>query len=92
VGYANYTAPLLSQLKQETKREWAKEKQEVFLKLREYFESSIQLVDPKNERPYGLYTDASKLDISAILTQKSDSYETSTVFTAPRMLTETEKR
>jgi hypothetical protein len=48
VGYANYTAPLYSLLKQGTKWEWTSEKQEAFLRLRESFASSIQLVHPSD--------------------------------------------
>jgi hypothetical protein len=49
-------------------------------------------VHPSDEKPYAVYTDASKLGISSILTQKSDSGEVLIVSTASRVLTEVEKR
>jgi hypothetical protein len=79
-------------LKQGTKWEWTKEKQDAFQRLRGSFASSIQLVHPCNERPYAIYTDASKLGISSVLTQESDLGETLVVSTASRVLTATEKR
>jgi hypothetical protein len=67
VGYANYAAPLYSLLKQGIKWEWTSELQESFSKLRESFAYSIQLVHPSHEKPYEIYTDASKVGVSAIL-------------------------
>jgi hypothetical protein len=61
------------------------------LKLRESFAYSIQLVHPINEKPYEIYTDASKVGVSAILSQKSDSGEIMIISTASRVLTETER-
>jgi transposase InsO family protein len=92
VGYANYIAPLLSLLKQGTRWEWTKEKQDAFLRLRESFARSIHLVHPRDELPYAIYTDASKLGISSVLTQENDSGETLVVSTASRVLTPTERR
>jgi hypothetical protein len=42
--------------------------------------------------PYAIYTDASKLGISSVLTQKSDSGETLVASTASRVLTPVEQR
>jgi transposase InsO family protein len=92
VGYANYTATLHSLLKQGTKWEWTKEKQDAFVRLRESFARSIHLVHPRDGLPYAIYTDASKLGISSVLTQESDSGETLVVSTASRVLTPTERR
>jgi hypothetical protein len=92
VGYANYTAPLHALLRQGSKWKWTQEKQDAFLRLRESFARSIQLVHPCNERPYAVYTDASKLGISSVLTQESESGEMLVVSTASRVLTEIERR
>jgi hypothetical protein len=66
-------------------------KQEAFLKLRDSFARSIHLVHSREDLPYSIYTDASKLGIGSILTQKSDSGET-LVSTASRVLTPVEQR
>jgi hypothetical protein len=72
ISYANYTGPLLSLLKQGTKRELTTEKQQAFQRLKESFANTIQLVHLSNECPYAIYTDASKLGFSGMLMQKSD--------------------
>jgi transposase InsO family protein len=92
VGYANYTAPLLPLLQQGNKWEWTQEKQDAFLRLRESFARSIQLVHPREGIPYAIYTDASKLGVSSVLTQESSSGETLIVSTASRVLSPTERR
>jgi hypothetical protein len=92
IGYANYTAPLLPLLKQGTKWEWTHEMKDAFLKLREAFARSIHLVHPREELPYAIYTDASKLGISAVLTQEGNSGEKLVVSTASRILTPIERR
>jgi hypothetical protein len=92
VGYADYIALLLPLLRQGTKWEWTGEKQEAFLRLHDSFARSIHLVHPRDEMPYAIYIDASKLGISSVLTQKSDSRETLVVSTASRVLTHMEQR
>jgi hypothetical protein len=82
IGYAEYASPLYSLLKQGTKWAWDTERQTAFLKLRESFANSIQLIHPNHDRAYDIYTDASKTGISAILTQKDDSEEILIVSTA----------
>jgi hypothetical protein len=74
------------------KWEWTGEKQEAFLKLRNSSARSIHLVHPHDELPYAIYTDASKLGISSVLTQKGDSGETLIVSTTSRVLTPVEQR
>jgi hypothetical protein len=89
VGYANYAALLYSLLKLGSK--WNTEKHEAFLKLRQCFADSIQLIHPDYDKPCGIYTDASKAGISSILTQVNDAGETLIVSTASRALTKVEK-
>jgi hypothetical protein len=79
-------------MKQGVKWVWTDEAQDAFLRLRESFARSIQLVHPRDELPYVIYTDASKLGISSILTQESDSGETLIVSTASRVLSPVERR
>jgi hypothetical protein len=92
VSCANYIAPLLSLLKPGTKLEWTREKQDAFLRLSESFAHSIHLVHPREELPYTIYTNASKLGISSVLTQENDSGETLVDSTASKVLTPTERR
>jgi hypothetical protein len=54
LGYANYVAPLTPLLKQGAKWIWTAETQDAFLKLRENFARSIQLVHPRDELPYAI--------------------------------------
>jgi hypothetical protein len=92
LGYANYVVPLMPLLKQGTKWAWTDEKQDAFLLLCESFAHSIQLVHPRDELPYVIYTNASQLGISSILTHESHSGETLVVFTASRVLSPMERR
>jgi hypothetical protein len=92
VGYANYVAPLTPLLKQGARWRWTQEKQDAFLNLRECFARSIHLVHPCEELPYDIYTDASKLGISSILTQVNESGETLIVSTASRVLSPVERK
>jgi hypothetical protein len=91
-GYANYVAPLTPLLKQGVQWLWAEEAQDAFRKLRESFAHSIHLVHPREGQPYAIYTDASKLGISSILSQKGESGETLIVSTASRVLSPVERR
>jgi hypothetical protein len=50
------------------------------------------LVHPWDELPYAIYTNTSKLGISLVLTQESDSGETLVVSIALRVLTPTDRR
>jgi vacuolar-type H+-ATPase subunit I/STV1 len=85
-------APFLSLLKQGAKWEWTEEKQDAFLRLRDSFARSIHLVHPRDDLPYAVYTYASKLGISSVLTQEGDSGETLVVSTASRVLAPIERR
>jgi hypothetical protein len=79
-------------LKQGAKWVWTDETQDAFLSLRESFARSIQLVHPRDGLPNATYIDASKLGISSVLTQESDSGETLLVSTASRVLFPVERR
>jgi hypothetical protein len=92
VGYGNYTAPLLPLLQQGTKWRWTKVMQGAFEKLRASFANSIHLIHPRIGLPYSIYTDASKLGISSVLMQESDSGEKLVVSTASRVLSSTERK
>jgi hypothetical protein len=85
-------ALLTSLLKQGAKWIWTAETQDASLRLRESFARSIQLVHPRDELPYAIYTDASKLGISSVLTQESDSGKTLILSTASRVLSPLERR
>jgi hypothetical protein len=87
--YSEYVAPLLPLLKKGTKWVWTQEKEQAFQDLRNSFAKSIQLAHPRGDLPYEIYTDASKVGISAILSQRDESEEIST---ASRVLTEVERR
>jgi hypothetical protein len=91
-GYANYVEPLTPLLKQGVKWKWSQESQDAFLKLRESFANSIYLVHPREDLPYAIYTDASKLEISSIQTQVNESDETLVLSTASRILIPVERR
>jgi hypothetical protein len=92
VGYANYVAPLLPLLRQGNKWEWTEEKQDDFLKLRQSFAHGVQLVHPHGDLGYAIFTDASELGISSVLTQKSNLGETLILTAASRVLTPVEQR
>jgi hypothetical protein len=62
-------APLTALLKQGVGCAWTNEAQEAFLRLRQSFARSIHLVHPREDASYAIYTDASKLGISSILTR-----------------------
>ena len=92
VGYAEYVAPLLPLLKQGIKWSWTDEMKGPFEKLRASFAKSVQLVHPRPDFPYAIYTDASKLGISSVLMQESDSGEKLVVSSASRVLSPTERK
>jgi hypothetical protein len=66
--------------------------QTAFEALRESFANSIHLVHPREDVPYSVYTDASKLGISAVLIQEDVSGEKLVVSTASRILNTTEQK
>jgi hypothetical protein len=90
--YAEYVAPLLPLLKKGTKWEWKNDQRLAFQNLRSRFANSLQLSHPSEERRYEIHTDASKVGISAILSQKNDIGETFIISTASRVLTSVEQR
>jgi hypothetical protein len=92
IGYAEYVAPLLPLLKKGTKWKWTIQEQESFERLRRSFANSLQLAHPAEGKPYELYTDASKVGISAILCQRSDNDELLIISTASRVITAIEQR
>jgi hypothetical protein len=92
VGYANYIAPLLPLLKQGNRWKWTAEMQQAFEGLRASFASSIQLAHPREDLPYLIYTDASKLGISAILMQENEKGEKLVISTASRVLSAIEQK
>jgi hypothetical protein len=63
-------------LKKGARWTWTAEAQDAFLRLRQSVARSIHLIYPRDDAPYAIYTDASKLGISAILAQESDLGET----------------
>jgi hypothetical protein len=83
---------LLPLLKQEIKWSWTEGMQNAFEELRASFAGSIQLVHPRPDLPYAIYTDASKLGISSVLMQESDSGEKIIVSSASRVLSSTERK
>jgi hypothetical protein len=92
LNYADYTAPLLKLLRKEQVWKWTQIEQTAFTNLRNCFAQSVQLIHPKQNLGYAVYTDASKLGISAILTQRENEDEVSIISTASRVLTPTEQR
>jgi hypothetical protein len=92
VGYSEYVAPLLPLLKKGSKWIWNQEKEQAYQRLKNSFAASIQLAPPREDLPYEIHTDASKVGISAILSQKDESGEVAIISTASRVLTEIERR
>jgi hypothetical protein len=92
LNYASYTAPLLPLLKKGMKWKWTFDMQNAFETLRAEFANSIHLIHPDDKLPYAIYTDASKIGISSILTQTDASGETHVVSTASRVLSPTEQK
>jgi hypothetical protein len=90
--YSEYVAPLLPLLKKGSKWNWTLEKEQAFQTLRNSFANSLQLAHPKEDWPYEIYTDASKVGISAVLSQQDEMGETVIISTASRVLTEIEKK
>lgn len=52
----------------------------------------MQLAHEREDLPYEIHTDASKVGISAILSQRNESGEISLISAASRVLTEVERR
>jgi len=92
VNYAEYVAPLLQLLRKDTPWKWSDEMQEAFESLRDRFANIIHLVQPDENVPYIINTDASARAIGAVLMQCDREGNKSIVSTASRVLTQTEQR
>jgi hypothetical protein len=92
IGYAEYVAPLLPLLKKGIKWKWTLQEEQNFERLRSSFANSLQLAHPTEGKSYELYTDASKVGISAILCQISEDGEILLISTASRVITAIEQR
>jgi hypothetical protein len=90
VNYAEYVAPLLQLLGKNIPWKWTAEMQEAFESLRGKFANTIHLVQPDEDLPYLINTDASARAIGAVLSQDRQG-NTNIVSTASRVLTQTEK-
>ena len=69
VNYVEYVAPLLQLLRKNTPWKWSAEMQEAFESLRDRFANTIHLVQPDENLPYIINTDASTRAIGAVLMQ-----------------------
>ena len=65
IKYSDYVAPLLKLLKKGTRWAWTADQAIAFQNLRNSFAHSLQLSHPKEELPYEVHTDASKVGISS---------------------------
>jgi len=92
VNYAEYVAPLLQLLRKDTPWKLSATMQEAFESLRDRFANTIHLVQPDENLPYIINTDASARAIGAVLMQCDREGNTSIVSTASRVLTQTEQR
>jgi hypothetical protein len=86
-----YVAPLLQLLRKNILWKWSAEMQEAFVSLRDRFANTIHLVQPDEDQPYIINTDASVKAIGAVLMQCDQEGNTSIVSTASRVLTPTEQ-
>jgi hypothetical protein len=82
IKYSEYVAPLLPLLKKGIRWTWNQEKEQAFQRLKNSFANSIQLAHPREDLPYEIHTDVSKVDISAILSQRDESGEVLIISTA----------
>jgi hypothetical protein len=92
IGYTEYVAPLLPLLKKGVRWKWTSQEQQSFEELRSSFANNLQLVHPTEGKSYELYTDASKVGISAILCQRNDDDKILVISTASRVITAIEQR
>jgi transposase InsO family protein len=92
VKYAEHVAPLLPLLKKGVRWKWTPYLQQAFQYLRNCFANSLQLAHPSENRTDDIHTDASKVGVSAILSQKGDPGETLIISTASRVLTSVEQK
>jgi hypothetical protein len=69
INYAEYIASLLKLLKKGSKWQWCEDMQRAFGSLRRQFAHIIHLVQPNDELPYVINTDASSRAIGAVLSQ-----------------------
>jgi len=60
-------------LKKGVKWKWTALLQKVFEELRAQFVNTIHLIDPNDELPYSIYTDASKFAVGALLMQTDEN-------------------
>jgi hypothetical protein len=90
VNYAEYTAPLLVLLRKGSKWKWDAEMQHAFEKLRNKFAQTIHLVQPNDDLPYIINTDASCKAIGAVLLQQDEDNNVKIVSTASRVLSQVE--
>ena len=79
VNYALYVAPLSSLLRKGSKWQWSADMQMAFEILRERFAHTISLIQPDDELPYTIHTDASSRAIAAVLLQKDSAGKTNIV-------------
>jgi hypothetical protein len=68
------------------------DKEQAFQALRNSFAASLQLAHPREDWPYEIHTDTSKVGISAVLSQRNELGEVFIISTASRVLTEIERR
>jgi translation initiation factor 2 beta subunit (eIF-2beta)/eIF-5 len=79
-------------LKKGNRWKWTPELNRTFETLREKFANTIHLVQPNENLPYIIHTDASSKAIGAVLMQKNAEGEVSIVSTASRVMKPAEKR
>jgi 3-oxoacyl-ACP reductase-like protein len=79
-------------LKKGTKWKWTPETQTAFETLRKKFANTIHLIQPDDQLPYIINTDASSKAIGAVLLQKNLEGNVNIVSTASRVLRDAEKR
>jgi hypothetical protein len=92
INYADSVGTLSPTLEKWVKWKWTAQLQQSFEELRAQFANSIHLIHPKDELPYSIYTDASKLAIGALLMQTGQNGETYIFSTASRVLAATEQK
>ncbi|XP_060872333.1 uncharacterized protein LOC132946369 [Metopolophium dirhodum] len=71
--YAEITAPLTSLLAKGTKWRWSEIEQEAFRKFKESLVSAPRLCPPLLGKPFNLQTDASEVEVGAVLFQRGES-------------------
>jgi ribonuclease HI len=92
VNYAESVAPLIQLLRKNIPWSWSTEMQKTSETLRNKFANSIHLVQPDENLPYIVNTDASARAIGAVLSQQNSEGIANIVSTASGVLTQTEQR